>query len=304
MNLRDVRDALADTSVETSSALLKAKVLASLLRARELREYVDRELRGYAEDEQVPPYRQLSIDSVGTFVNPPHFAPVENHLVPTSDLPSELKFWAETYACTDSIGAIEKLLQIADKHMIWMPWPHENVAFIPETDIGGYGFRCTAASRCFSTEKLQGILDNVRNRVLDIVLDLGEQFPEQQENEHQLSAIPSAQIQTIVNNHIHGDFATIAAGAGVQQSVVTVEQNNIESLLVALKNLGVPALDREELRDAIIEDSREIPKDGKVGSRVRQWLGSLATKAAEKSLEVGVVAALPHIVDAVSKFFA
>jgi hypothetical protein len=303
MNLRDVRDALADPSAPLSTSLLKAKVLASVLRARELREYVDRELRGYAEDEKVPPYRQLSIDSVGTFVNPPRFSPVENQ-VPTADLPERLKVWAETYVCTDSIGAIEQLIRTADQHMIWMPWPHENVAFIPETDIGGYGFRCTAASRCFSTEKLQGILDNVRNRVLDIVLDLGEQFPEQQENEQQLSAIPSAQIQTIVNNHIHGDFATIAAGAAVQQSVVTVEQNNIESLLVALKNLGVPALDREELREAINEDSRELPRDGKVGSRVRQWLGSLATKAAEKSLEVGVVAALPHIVDAVSKFFA
>ncbi len=304
MNLRDAQDALADTSVAPSTALLKAKVLASVLRARELREYVDRELRGYAEDEPVPAYRHLSIDSVGTFVNPPHFTPVENHPVPTSDLPDELKVWAETYVCTDSIGMIEQLIRIADEHMIWMPWPHENVAFIPETDIGGYGFRCTHASRCFSTEKLQGILDNVRNRVLDIVLDLAERFPEQQETEQQLSSLPSAQVQTIVNNHIHGNFATIAAGNAVQQSVVNVEQSNIESLVLALKNLGVPNSDCKELRAAIEEDSREASTKGKVSPSVRRWFGNLAAKAAEKSVEAGVVAALPHIVDAVSKFLA
>lgn len=302
MNLREVRDILSDPEIPLSGALLKAKVLASIVRARELRVYVDREMTGYPVDAHIPSYRQIPIDSVGTFINPPQFKPVENHRVPTSDLPEKLRAWAETYACADSIGAIEKLIATADQHMIWMPWPHENVAFIPVVDIGGFGFRCTDACRCFSTEKLQSILDNVRNRVLDIVLDLGEQFPEQQDSEQQLTDLPAAQVQTIINNHIHGDFATVAAGAAVQQSVLSVQQNDIDSLIRAVKQLGLPQPDQEALRSAIEEDAREAGQK-KLGSRVRQWLGQLTTKAVEKSVETGITAALPQIIEAVSKFF-
>ena len=301
MNLREGRDALADSSIPLSSSLLKAKVLTSLLRAKELREYVDRELHGYAESETVPPYRHLPIDSLGTFINPPRFKPVENHPVPTTDLPEQLQSWARMYVCADSIGAIEKLIDTADENMIWMPWPHENVAVIPTVDIGGYGFRCSDAFRCFSTERLQGVLDNVRNTVLDIVLDLTEQFPEQQESEQQLSSLPTTQVQTIINNHITGDYATIASGGVVQQSVA-VHARDIASLIDSLTKIGLPAGEQEALRAAIEEDAR-AEGDGKLGPRVRAWLGDLASKAVDKSLETGLVVALPHVIDAISKFF-
>lgn len=305
MKLRDVRDALADGSVPLSNSLLKAKVLASILRACELREYVDRELRGYSDQEPVPDYRRIPVDSMGTFVNPPHFKPVTDHRVPTLDLPGELREWAETYLCTESVGAIEKLIDTAEQQMIWLPWPHENVAFIPETDIGGYGFRCTDASRCFSTDNLQRVLDNVRNTVLDIVLDLSEQVPDQRDDEQQLATLPPAQVQTIIDTHIHGDFATVAAaGESVQQIVSIVEPRNVESLMAALQQLGVPEAERNRVRIAATEDVQESGDRGKIGPRVRRWFGDLATKAAEKTVETGIATALPHILSALTKFFA
>jgi hypothetical protein len=302
LNLKEIRDALSDHSIPLSEVLLKAKVLASILGARELRQYVDRELKSYGDD-PVPPYRQIPIGSMGTFVNPPRFRPVENHPIPTSALPKELRGWAETYDCADGIGSIEHLIKTATEHMIWMPWPHENVEAIPMVSIGGFGFRCTEASRCFSTDRLVGILDNVRNRVLDIVLDLAEAFPDQSNSEEQLARLPSSQVLTIIHNHIQGDYATVAAGAVVhQQSAIQVNAYDLDALMSELARLGVSDADRQELNDAITKEQHD-PKAKKLAPRISAWVGNLATKAAEKSVEIGAESALPLIIAAVKAYF-
>jgi hypothetical protein len=192
----------------------------------------------------------------------------------------------------------------ASEHMIWMPWPSDAVAHIGDVNIGGYGFRCTDASRCFSTDRYVAILDSVRNRVLDIVLDLAETFPpDQVSSEEKLATLPSREVLTIIHNHIEGDFATVGMGGSAhQQLAVQVTQNDLPTLMKALEQIGVSDVDRRELESAIAEDNQENSKEG-IGPRVKAWLGNLATKATEKSIELGAETVFPLAVKAIRAYF-
>ena len=61
--LNEIRDDLVNESVELSNTLRKAKILASALGLRELREWADFELSGYLEEDQVPSYRRFRLNN-------------------------------------------------------------------------------------------------------------------------------------------------------------------------------------------------------------------------------------------------
>jgi hypothetical protein len=50
-----------------SDVLLKAKVLASQLRSRKFRQWIDAEINGYAQDATLPDYRVLSAKLIGEY---------------------------------------------------------------------------------------------------------------------------------------------------------------------------------------------------------------------------------------------
>jgi hypothetical protein len=295
MNLRDVRDSLLNEPL--AKALLKSKVLASMLHADELRTFVDRELEGYDGKTDIPSFRVTGCGNLGTFRN--SRMSVDSHPVPLTGLPAVVREWAEKHEFRESIPALERTIRDADDQ-IWIPWPHEFVAQIGDVVIDRYVFRCTSASKTISVDALVGVVETVRSRVLDIVLALIEKFPAQVSTEDDLSRIPKEEVRMVVQNFIHGDHASVASGIAVQQAVQVV-RGDLTNLLEALRGLGLPESEREALREAIVSDT----VDGKptMGTTVKRWIANLATKAAEKSVELGVTSALPQIIDAVHKFF-
>lgn len=57
--LREIQAAATDGTVEISTVLRKAKILASRLKNREFGQWVDCELNGYSDVADLPPYRIL-----------------------------------------------------------------------------------------------------------------------------------------------------------------------------------------------------------------------------------------------------
>ena len=107
MNLLDeIRSDLVNESAILSSTLRKAKILASSIGLPEFREWVDSELDGYKNRENVPEYRHFSPTNLGTFSGPFNSG-VKNVVLPTYNLPDPVREIAENLFFMDGVGALE-----------------------------------------------------------------------------------------------------------------------------------------------------------------------------------------------------
>ena len=68
--LREIQDAAIDSNTELAVLLRKCKVLAARLGNPEFKKWVENELSGYDEIDDLPDYRILTVNSKGHFSGP------------------------------------------------------------------------------------------------------------------------------------------------------------------------------------------------------------------------------------------
>lgn len=128
-----------------------------------------------------------------------------------------------------------------------------------------------------------GVIDAVRNRLLNFLLALKEQHPEVDVDGGDLKSIPKDDVRVNVVNNIYGGQNVIASGEVVHQQVSQgVEPDDLSSLLSALREVSFPEELIGELLLAIDEDA--AVRQGGIGPRVSGWLakigGNVATNTA------------------------
>jgi hypothetical protein len=103
-----------------SSCLLRAKLLASKLKSRRFRQWVDRELEGYQDLDSVPDYRTIRPQLIGHFSGT-WGARARNVILSTDGLPPTIRELVETFRFTDNSGQLEALLG-ADTNVFHRRW--------------------------------------------------------------------------------------------------------------------------------------------------------------------------------------
>lgn len=89
-----------------------------------------------------------------------------------------------------------------------------------------------------------------------------------------------------------GDNATIVVGAGSIQGITnSIVKNDFASLAAALRQQRVSEEDIAALHVAISDDARSAVEAQRLGSRVRQWMGSMVAKAGSAAWDVSIGAA-------------
>jgi hypothetical protein len=137
----------------------------------------------------------------------------------------------------------------------------------------------------FHRSAILQVLDAVRTRLLELVLDLEEKFPEMKISEDEISKVDRVAAASVVTVHVHGSQNTVAAGHEVTQNVTQqIREGDLQMLAERLVSAGVPDGDVVKLKRAIAEDGK--PVSGKLGARVASWLGKMTTKALEGSIAV------------------
>ena len=264
--LDEIRTDLVNESAGLSNTLRKAKILASAIGLPEFREWVEFELNGYPDRDKVPSYRRFRPTNLGTFAGP-FQSGVNNVVLPTYQLPSELKELAENLIFFDGVGALEA--QASDSHQ-WK-WPQEMVMLAQNTIKMSGDMVLVDAHQPIPAHVISGVLDQVKNRLLDFVLGLQESnvTPEDLDNR----TIEPEVVRNLFHINIYGDRNVVASGEHVNQQVSTVQQGDVDSLLRFLREHSVGEDDLSELRDAV--SSEPDAPDGRYGPRVRAWLGGM-----------------------------
>ncbi len=206
--LREIEAAATESKVDISTVLRKAKILAARLQNPEFESWVDRELNGYGDRSSLPPYRVLHVEVHGHIRNRSglHWndAPIM-----TSFLPEELRDCGEKSYCSQPIATIASMAARAnDGNELQAPWPQELAI---KFGAKGYnGFECLGAWQIISPYALVGIVETVRNRILEFVLKIEAQNPDAGEAQPNSRPVPSEKVQMIFNNVFNapvGNFA-------------------------------------------------------------------------------------------------
>src|SRR2546422_102219 len=271
--LQQIQMEVVDSSSDLSSILRKCRILAQRLAHEGFKEWIIHELEGYPDGSDLPEYRVCRRGVVlGHFVGA-FGSEVKNVQIPTSSLPERFRVPLTRARFPQGVAAIKELLDSSDTGSLRCAWPAEAYQFIGQGDIVEH-MNLIQAVQVITTAELAGILDSIRNKVLNFVLELESRNPEAGEAVNDKNQIPKEQVQQIFKTVIKGDVTNLAQGGShfTQQSIKQIKKGDIESLIRAMAELGISTGDVDELRSAVTDEPKLPKKDG-FGKKVTSWIG-------------------------------
>jgi hypothetical protein len=276
--LQDIIESASGSEVGVATLLRKVKVLAARVGTGELASWVHYELDGYPSGVELPAYRgPLQVEVRGTFTGM-FGRGLRNAPIPGAGYPERLRkgslFNAEF---RQPVTELEALADSSAEEMLRLAWPGNAIAetnwLIKSGEVQLYkDMYLQEAWRPFHPTMLAGIVDTVRNRILDLALEFEALDPEAGQPEAR-QPDPS-QVHTIVTN-ITGGMTNVAIASGqAYQHLTATMPTNPDELIEFARSVGVGGELLDELRQALRDDAEDPIDDGHgPGSRVRAWLG-------------------------------
>jgi hypothetical protein len=294
--LREVSDEQNHT---LSSCLLKAKLLASKLKGRKFRQWVDVELDGYQNREVVPDYRIIRPRLIGHFSGG-WGSRMRNVLLTTDGLPPEIRELVENYWFTDNIGSLEALLD-ADTDVFRRRWDINLVDLLRRVP----GVRVDMmvlqdAESLFTKTTIRGVLHAIRNRLLDFLIELSEQYPDLEKTEEAIGLLPLGVADRIAEQVIYHN-CTITGVQAVSKQQMNVGGNvtvggdlvvaaHIKDSFNKVIHSAAPSEIKDmmkQLADALAELVKALPADK--AKEVSQDYEILASETAKQTPRASVL---------------
>lgn len=282
--LQQIRDEAVGKGADLAVILRKCRVLAQRLRNEEFKHWVDCELNGYPSLESVPDYRHLKhCISCGNFISPVGHQ-LSNAQIPVLKIPEEFRKYLTEMKFPNSIVQLQDDIRQANGGVLRYAWPPDLSRVLSNNFYPNFGL--LEAWQAVPVSVVTRILDTIRNRVLNFVLDIESENPNAGEAIMSEPPVPPEKVDQIFHTHIYGNVGNIATGSHTfsQNASVNVLQNDFKSLAEFIKSIGGADEDCRELEQAIEADGQSVGKG--FGKRVAGWLGGMVTKAAQGMLKV------------------
>lgn len=251
--LREIQDAAISADVPLTVVLRKCKVLAARLGSDELRLWVDSELSGYKNVDELPEYRTFNVTSKGHFSGP-YNSGLRNADIPLGCVPKKFREGLSKSRMMGPIASLESLIEGSDKGSAMEPW---NPDFLAHFGQNMYeGMNCMQAWKVIPINSIVGALDAVRNRILNFVLEIEAEAPDA--GEAALNSNPISQDKTsqIFNTFISGSVQNVATGSSQVTQNATTESNN--ELFNELLHALLKANDRGPANDKLAGSVEEM----------------------------------------------
>lgn len=282
--LNEIIDAASSDDSSVSSLLRKLKVLAARTRTGLLAEWVTRELEGYPNLDGLPSYRgPFDPPVLAHFIGPFNSELKNAPLAPmnfSEDMRegSLFKVWM-----IYPIAEIEDLISQEFVKVAWSAdainyynWGVQNGEIKPTVRSE---MVLVGATRTLPRQLFVGILDAVRNRALDLALELEKVVPEAGEPGASQDTRDRAG-QVINTYNFNGSNSNIAISSSQVSQTVTLPSSGDEAgLMRYLAAVGVAPQQLVQLEEALAEDRAEAGgiDPPSAGERVRLWAGRAAT---------------------------
>jgi len=284
---------------EAATMLRKLMIVAHRLQAAPLLAWVKNELNGYTSKDDLPSYRGPMRVNVQAVITGPMGSKGTNtlssHGVPEGfDGLFEASFF-------DPLAGIESMAQATET--IGMPWDPAAVGLyngwidegkVPFLEYWGV----YSATKTVSPSTLQGIVDIVRTKALEMALDLQAEFPDAGELGGPTIEEPAVRAAvTHITTNIYGTVNGLAQGHDVRQKV-TVKRGDLAGALAAVKAFltdeGVTELSR------ILTDESD---EGEKRSKLAQFTQGIRSGSVALASGVASNLAAEGVLEIVGQFF-
>ncbi len=270
-------DAVADQKNHSlSDVLLKAKVIAHQLKSRKFRHWVNAEIDGYDRAVPLPDYRKLRASLRGDFVGS-FYSAVKNVPISTSVLEKDARDALEYEWIPNSVAYIEDMLKsdgevsrsLDIRSINYLRAKGEQI----EDMILNHVFKAIPKS------SLNALLTSVRSRLLELLLELRDKYPELNQNDDAAARISESDIDAVMGRKVYrnctviegaemGDFYHASQAGAVGPGAKADNMNFIQVLREAIgeNSLADLAADLERLRSAMLVDSTGADQDQAVAA--------------------------------------
>ncbi|MBP5788457.1 MAG: hypothetical protein J6Y19_11660 [Kiritimatiellae bacterium] len=294
--LQQIEEEAVASRSDVASLLRKCLVLATRLRNDSLKEWIRCELNGYPSTSELPEYRVVPCQSMGIFYG--RGMTLKNAPIPEMCIPETIREDFGSMRFYQGVGFLQDLLENNNGTLI-SPWPSNLIAMLAQNVYSGMGM-LNAQRECPSGAVVK-ILETIRNRILDFVLELEEDCPNAGEA---IGATKpdSKKVEQMVTNNIFKGVGNVALQCGTvsQTNTVNVEKGNWESLAKLLHDIKIDEGQISELQDILQKDPPKSKTNW--GTRLSQWFGSICAKAASGLYSVPAETLSGLLVVAISKY--
>jgi len=273
--LREIQGAAIDAKIPLSTLLRKCKVLAARLGNEDFKRWVDSELSGYRNADNIPDYRRLEVNSKGHFSGPFNSG-LRNVDIPLGCVPEKYREKLSNSHLVEPVASLEALVEKSEGGTAQEPWNPNLVALVGR-DIY-HGMNCMQAWKVIPITAVIEALEAVRNRILSFVLEIEAQAPNAGEAPANSNPLPPEQVHQIFNTYITGNVQNVATGGrNFEQNATIGEQHStvFAELLEALSNVS-EELEAARRLSGIVEEMRDSKTSMQFKDRYTQFMSVLA----------------------------
>ena len=286
-----------------SKVLLKMQVIVDGLNNSKLKQWLDYELNGYPSKNDIPGYRQVPCD-LHVDASGPMGLLIKNHNLPTDIITEEIVRKNLSYIkFTQPVIELETFSKESNDKIISIEVPGFDFPYI-QTYLEAH-LNLLDARQVTSPASIQGIIAKFKSMLLQIILDLNKELPEQADLNVLLqpkfskvadSIIIKAGIVQTGDGSISLDNSTIVGGEGNNNNSLPSELYEQIADVMQRVNLLETNLqaDEEDMATCILDLQNAIENDEKP-SKIRSLLRSLVsipTVAADELIRL----AIDHII--------
>jgi hypothetical protein len=299
--LRELQQDAIDSKIDVTTVLRKARVLAARLNNAEFA-WIQHELNGYPDGVKLPQYRVLSIVAKAHLFF--GYTQLQSAQIMASQIPERFRIWATTHKLSGSVSELSSLIA-GHKETgtgIQCPWPQELAI-----RFGGAGYgdgrtrvQCIRAWQEISVSAVAGIIETVRNRLLDFVLRIEAEAPGAGEVAPGETPLPQDKVSQIFNNYISGGVTHIAAtdSSRVSSSVQIGSMSNSQiqqagahsSQTLSFSRVSQERLDLERLMKEMSERLNELNLDDRARKKAETQIRTIQAQLADDEPDLGIVA--------------
>lgn len=225
---------LANSKVDTLTALKRAKVLFAELDNTDLLNWVSYEIAGYPNDVVLPVYRSVRGQLMGSFFK----GSMASHMIwtnvsiPLGKMPKDEQESLLNISFREGVEALRQLAErCKDGEQLGKQIAADYFPAIALYNNDRY-MNITSASVVFGTQLIQDIFSSVENRLLDALIVLEKEFGNLDELDIDVSAKTSKELESIANKILviiyNDQRVTIGDGNRIKGSSIasTLQQNN------------------------------------------------------------------------------
>lgn len=282
---------LAFDKITLSQALTRAKLIARQIKNDAFKNWLNKELNGYEYDDPLlPSYRKIWAEIKLTAEFP--FGRTQTFPVVMVDSQKDIEELLNYHHVIEPISLVEQNIEQMKEGKGYINLSGGQVQAVGEIyrkQVEAHRGVIRSGTRTIGKVQLSSIVELTKQKLIDTLQDLEEQFPEI-DNKYVMNEENSKKVQNIITNNIYGNNnpLNVAAGHSIKQGDInlTINQGHLDKL----KELGVQ---ESELQELTIID-KELPKgDPDRKSKIMGWLGKVTASLTAR----GIYDSIPSVIE-------